>query len=170
MPDKRLMRSRTEKMWAGVCGGLAEYFDVDPVLVRLVVVVLTLAAPPVGLVGYIVCMIVMPEAPLVAAPHVAATAAATSMAAGVHDAVRSGPAVTAAAGGGGDVIAGHAGVHPGMIGGLILVVVGTLLLMVNLDLFEWGLFRYLRWRYLWPSALIVVGAVMLLRAAKPGRS
>ena len=161
MPDKRLMRSRTEKMWAGVCGGFAEYFSVDPVLVRLVAVVVTIATFPIGLIGYIVCMIVMPEAP--ARAPAAAGAAAASTAEGTGG---DGPAQAPATASPG---AGGAGVHPGTIGGLILVVVGALLLMANLDIFDWGFFRYIRWRYLWPVALIVIGVVMIGRARQASR-
>lgn len=39
MQQTRLMRSETDKMIAGVCGGLAEYLNIDPVLVRLAFVV-----------------------------------------------------------------------------------------------------------------------------------
>ena len=42
--QKRLHRSRTEKMIAGVCGGIAEYLDVDPTLVRVFWVLITLLA------------------------------------------------------------------------------------------------------------------------------
>lgn len=60
---KRLYRSRKERMIAGVCGGLAEYFDVDPTIIRLVAVLLALAGGP-GLVVYIVMAIVVPEEPV----------------------------------------------------------------------------------------------------------
>ncbi|RME24820.1 MAG: PspC domain-containing protein [Candidatus Zixiibacteriota bacterium] len=60
---QRLYRSRKEKMIGGVCGGLAEYFDVDPTLVRLIAVVL-LFASGVGLLAYIIAWIIIPEAPL----------------------------------------------------------------------------------------------------------
>lgn len=152
MAGKRLMRSRTERMWGGVCGGFAEYFKVDPVLVRLVWIVFTIAAFPVGLIGYIVCLVVMPEA-AIGAP---ATAAASSGAGGAAAPDAGGPAPSAAS-----------STHPGMVGGLILVVIGTLLLLGNLELFDWGILRYLRWRYLWPTALIIIGIVMLLRAMRP---
>jgi len=49
-------------MFAGVCGGIAEYLDVDVTLVRLVFVALTLMGGP-GLLLYIVMMIVVPERP-----------------------------------------------------------------------------------------------------------
>lgn len=55
----RLYRSRSEKMIAGVCGGLGEYFDVDPVLIRLLFVVTALISG-VGLLAYIILWIVVP--------------------------------------------------------------------------------------------------------------
>jgi phage shock protein C len=61
---KRLMRSRTDRKIAGVCGGVGEYFDVDVTLVRIVFLVLLLLPPAIGLVLYIVGWIVMPEEPL----------------------------------------------------------------------------------------------------------
>jgi phage shock protein PspC (stress-responsive transcriptional regulator) len=57
--EKRLQRSRTEKMIAGVCGGLAEYFDVDPTIVRVLWVVLTLFGGA-GILLYIILWIIMP--------------------------------------------------------------------------------------------------------------
>ena len=59
---KRIYKSNTDKRVWGVCGGLARYFDVDPTLVRLLFVVLTLAGGP-GFLLYIVLGLVMPEAP-----------------------------------------------------------------------------------------------------------
>ncbi|HML20099.1 MAG TPA: PspC domain-containing protein [Aggregatilinea sp.] len=58
--QKRLYRSREERMFAGVCGGIAEYLDVDPTLVRLVFVALTLLGGP-GFIIYIVLMLIVPE-------------------------------------------------------------------------------------------------------------
>ena len=56
----RLYRSRSQKMIAGVCGGLGEYFDVDPVLIRLLFVV-TAFISGVGILAYIVLWIVLPR-------------------------------------------------------------------------------------------------------------
>lgn len=58
---RRLTRSRTDRTVAGVAGGLAEYFDVDATLVRLLFVVGTLLGGP-GLIVYIILWLVMPEA------------------------------------------------------------------------------------------------------------
>jgi phage shock protein C len=61
---KRLHRSRTEKMIGGVCGGLAEYFNIDPTLVRVLWIVLTLMPlPGSGLLAYIILWAVMPLDP-----------------------------------------------------------------------------------------------------------
>lgn len=59
---KKLYRSRSDRRVAGVCGGLAEYFEIDPLLVRILFVIATLAGGP-GLLVYIVLALLMPEAP-----------------------------------------------------------------------------------------------------------
>jgi phage shock protein C len=59
---KRLYKSRTERMIDGVCGGIAEYFGVDPTLVRIATVLLVLAGGA-GVVLYIAGMILMPMNP-----------------------------------------------------------------------------------------------------------
>lgn len=59
----RLMRSRTESIIAGVCGGLGDYFGVDPVIVRLIFVLLTLTTG-LGLLVYPVLWLAMPKMPV----------------------------------------------------------------------------------------------------------
>lgn len=59
---RRLYRSRTQRMVGGVCGGLGEYFDIDPTIVRLLFVVTALAGGP-GLLAYIIMLIVVPSEP-----------------------------------------------------------------------------------------------------------
>jgi phage shock protein C len=59
---KKLYRSRDERMIWGVCGGIAEYFDVDPTLIRLIAV-LTLFLGFAGLLVYLILTIVMPLEP-----------------------------------------------------------------------------------------------------------
>ena len=60
----RLSRPRDDRKIAGVCGGIARYFGVDPTLVRILTVVLAIWPVGVGLIFYIVCWIVMPNDPL----------------------------------------------------------------------------------------------------------
>ncbi len=68
--DKKLMRSSTDRMIGGVCGGLAEYFNIDPSLVRIGFALLTLAGGGfLGIVAYIVMLIVIPEEPVTQTPQ-----------------------------------------------------------------------------------------------------
>jgi phage shock protein C len=57
--EKRLYRSNKERMLAGVCGGLGHYFDIDPVIVRLIFIV-SIFLGGAGIVAYIILAIVVP--------------------------------------------------------------------------------------------------------------
>ena len=58
---KRLYKSRNDRMIAGVCGGIGEYFDIDPTLIRILWVTLLFMAGG-GLVAYLIAWIVIPNA------------------------------------------------------------------------------------------------------------
>ncbi len=60
---KRLYRSRKEKVIAGVCGGLAEYFKIDPVIVRVIFVILLLPGGFPGFIPYVVMWAIVPLEP-----------------------------------------------------------------------------------------------------------
>lgn len=57
---KRLYKIETDKKLDGVCGGIAEYFDMDPTLVRLGWVIITLFSAGAGVIGYIAAAVIMP--------------------------------------------------------------------------------------------------------------
>jgi phage shock protein C len=59
---RRLYRSRSDRKLAGVCGGLAQYSNIDPTLIRVLFVVLALLGGP-GLVIYLLMWILVPEEP-----------------------------------------------------------------------------------------------------------
>ena len=61
---KRLYRSTEHRMLGGVCGGIADYFDIDPTIVRLIYLVLSIftACFP-GLILYLICLFVVPNDP-----------------------------------------------------------------------------------------------------------
>ena len=63
MNEKKLYKSSTDKKLAGVCGGIAEYFNIDPTLVRLGWVVFC-ALGGSGVLAYIVAAILIPENPV----------------------------------------------------------------------------------------------------------
>ncbi len=61
MEQKKLVKSSTNRMICGVCGGIGEYFNVDPTLIRLIWVILTIGPFGLGLLAYILAAVIMPE-------------------------------------------------------------------------------------------------------------
>ncbi len=114
---KRLYKSRTERMIDGVCGGVAAYFNLDPTLVRIAWVLLTLMGGS-GILLYIVAMIVMPKEPFVF-PHAGGAAPqadeATSQGSGSTNSSK----------------------KNSMFWGVLLIVVGAVLFLSNLDIPLW---------------------------------
>ena len=131
----RLHRSRDNRVIAGVCGGIGEYFGIDAALVRIGFVLLVFAGG-LGILAYILGWIFISEEP---------------------DWGRSDPESTF------DRAVAAAGVEPrsgAVVLGLVFVGLGLLFL---LDV-AWP--DFLSWDYLWPLALIAVGAVIVLRARR----
>ncbi len=62
MVEKRLYRSRENKMLCGVCGGIGEYFNVDATLIRLLFVLFGCTGS--GIVAYIIAAIIIPDRPM----------------------------------------------------------------------------------------------------------
>lgn len=60
--EKKLYRSSHNKTLAGVCGGIAEYFNIDPTIIRVVWAILA-ACGGSGILAYIICALIMPEKP-----------------------------------------------------------------------------------------------------------
>lgn len=131
-PQKRLMRSRDDRVIAGVCGGLGEYLGVDAVLIRIAALILVFAGGA-GFFLYVIGWIAMPEAPL----------GDTREGAAASEPAASGERTTGA-----------------MILGLVFVVLGVFFL------FDQALPDFLDWEWVWPVALIAVGALVLLRARR----
>lgn len=61
MEEKRLLRSTTNRMICGVCGGIGEYFKIDPTVIRLIWVILSFCSAGSGLIVYILAAVIMPE-------------------------------------------------------------------------------------------------------------
>jgi len=59
--EKKLYRVREGKVLAGVCGGLAEYFNVDPTIIRVIWALI--AATGTGILAYFICALIIPEKP-----------------------------------------------------------------------------------------------------------
>ena len=60
MDGKRLYRSKKDRMIWGVCGGIANYFNIDPTLVRLAFVLIAMGAGS-GILAYIIAAIIIPD-------------------------------------------------------------------------------------------------------------
>jgi phage shock protein C len=60
---KKLYRSKKDRMFGGVCGGLGEYADIDPSLIRIFLVILIVFSWGMFLLIYIIAWIIIPQAP-----------------------------------------------------------------------------------------------------------
>ena len=143
---KRLYKSRKNKVIDGVCGGIAEYFNVDPVLIRLIAVLFFFTGG-VTLIAYIVGMIIIPRQPL----------EGTGESASGQEQVATPPAPMEGA--------GHAG---GLILGVIMILFGVYFLLQNIPLFHHYYWRFWNWGwdYFWPSALILIGLLIIFRQSR----
>ena len=142
--SRRLYRSRTDRVLGGVCGGLGAHFDTDPLIFRLVFVLVTLMGGS-GILIYLIMLLVVPREP---AGALLATAASAPARADVEPALgpsseEAAPARTPGRGG---------------VAGVILVALGALFLASNLGLFWWW-----KWKVLWPLVLIALGLWLLLK-------
>ncbi|MDD5428323.1 MAG: PspC domain-containing protein [Candidatus Omnitrophica bacterium] len=61
---KKLYLSDTDKKIGGVCGGLGEYFDIDPTLVRVIFILIALLSLGLGVLAYILIWMVIPRKPM----------------------------------------------------------------------------------------------------------
>lgn len=150
---KKLYKSRNEKMFAGVCGGIAEYFDLDPVLVRVLFILFTFIGGT-AIIAYIVGMIVMPFPPAEIAGD-AETSPSPPPPSTTSDMGHTGPPPPVPA----DKSPGKGG----LIFGVILLMLGAYFLMRNIPLFNhW--YWWIRWNlsdYLIPAVLIIFGAILI---------
>lgn len=154
---KRLYRSRKNRMLAGVCGGIAEYFEIDPVIVRLVAIALFFVGGS-AILAYIIGMIIIPYEPLEAS---SGTAGSSSSAPAADLAVDPAAVPAAAA-----RPAGNESVS--LFIGILLIVIGGLFLLHNLPFFNplYHEIRYYVRHFFWPSILIVFGVFLIARGWK----
>lgn len=61
MTERKMYRSRTKKMLAGICGGMSDYFNVDVTLIRLLWAAAVIFGFGSGIILYILCWIIIPE-------------------------------------------------------------------------------------------------------------
>jgi len=150
----RLERSTTNKVIGGVCGGIADYLQVDPTLVRVFFVISIFLTAGLAVLGYIVLIVLMPL-PGQAAPLVKGSGASPSgdTASTGDTTVMSAPATPP------DPADPAAAERRRATFGYFLVALGAVFLLSNL-----GAFRIVRWDLVWP--LVFIGAGVLLLAQR----
>ena len=146
----RLERSTANKVIAGVCGGIAEYLQVDATLVRVFFVIAAFLTAGLGILGYIVLLVLMPL-PGHAQPFVKPTASESDPASAETIAMTPRAAVAPE-----DPAATE---RRRATFGYFLVALGVIFLLSNL-----GAFHIVRWDLVWP--LVFVGAGVLLLAQR----
>ena len=141
---RRLYRSSKERVLCGVCGGLAEYLRVDPVLIRLAAIAVFIANPAVTIILYIAACILMPEGPEEVGKEESRVAKVTE-----------------------EVIPNIRGASM-----LALIVIGAILIVAGVSivlqpLAGWDVVSLLRqaWEYLTSSAKLIAGAVLVVVGA-----
>ena len=153
--EKKLYRSRKDRIIWGVCGGIADYFGIDPVVVRVVAVLLALASGA-GIIAYIILTIIIPlESSPAKEPREVVRENVEEMkqtATQVGEQIR-----TTFAKPEGESKDMSRNRNTNYFIALILITIGVLFLLGNLNFFWW-----LQWRYLWPLVLIVIGLVIIL--------
>jgi phage shock protein C len=136
-------------MWSGVCGGIAEYFQVDPTLVRAFFVIATIFSVGGFFLVYLALVVIMP----------------------VHGAPAAGSSAPTPSGEPGDATQRVEPAHwhdPDAAArrreavGWLLVALGVVFLLGNA-----GLFRLVQWNLVWPIALIALGAFIVLQRSRP---
>ncbi len=153
---KRLHRSRKNRMLGGVCGGIAEYFEIDPVIVRLIAVALFFVGGSAVL-AYIIALIIIPYEPMATTAGQGTDGAAENLSA---------PAGTASAPA--EAPRSTANESIPLFLGILLIIIGGLFLMHNLPFFS-PFYHQIRWYvhdFFWPSILIVFGVFLIARGWK----
>lgn len=148
----KLARSQTDRMVAGVCGGLGAYLGIEAVWVRLFFVLITIVPNGFGLLLYFILWIIMPEA-----GREDRTAGQTAQA-NVEEMADKAQELAQNVG---QAVRGVPNRQSGIIIGAALVIVGGLLLLGNLNLFWW--FSFDKW---WPLLLILGGAALLVNRVR----
>ena len=142
-------------MIAGVCGGLGQYFNIDPTIIRIIFVLL-IFANGIGILAYIIMAIVVPlEESKAAKPEEVIRENVEELKRSAEEVGRDIQSAFSS----GEVKKREVGEpqhQPRYIVGIILVVIGILFLLGSFNLLWW-----LRWSYLWPVIIIAIGLVIV---------
>lgn len=159
--EKRLYRSRTDRMLWGVCGGLAKYFDIDPTIVRVIAILSLIVTGGAAIIAYIIMAIVVPvEGSTAAEPKETMKENVAEMKKTAEELGREFRATFEE-----KKEERSTEFSPRyrrrVFFGIIVLIVGVLLLLASFDLFWW-----LKWSYLWPVIIIAIAILILIGARR----
>ncbi len=157
--EKRLYRSKSDRMIWGVCGGLAKYFDVDPTLIRIIAV-LSIFISGAGIIAYIILAIVIPsESSKATEPKDAIKENVEELKKTASELGREIQSTFT----GKDESEETTGVRYRRrnLLGIIIIIIGILVLLSSFNLFWW-----FRWSYFWPIIIIAIGLLIIVSARK----
>ncbi len=158
--EKRLYRSRSDRMIWGVCGGLARYFDMDPTIVR-VITVLSMFLGGLGIWAYIVLALVVPlEDSKAAEPKDTIKENVEEMKETARELGREIQSALTRGEGESEAAAKIRHRRRNTLG-IILIGLGALFLLGSFNLFWW-----FRWNTLWPLVLVAIGALIIFSVRK----
>jgi phage shock protein C len=157
--EKRLYRSRTDRMIFGVCGGLARYVGMDPSIVRILTVLLALASAGFAILAYLAMAVIVPvEGSQNVEPRdvVAENAediknTAQELGRKIED--------TFASRGLNEQEERALQARRRNVLGVVIIVIGVVVLLATLNAFRW-------WAFAFPVALIIIGVVILLSVTR----
>jgi len=142
MGNKKLYRSSKDRILGGVCGGIGEYLEVDPIVIRLVSVALVISGG-FGILIYLIAWVLIPNEPGVGRDGAEEIKdKAEEVASSVKRAVKK-----------------DQGYSLGVIIGIVLIVFGIGILIQNL-------IGYDLWRYFWPLMLVLIGLYLVIKASE----
>lgn len=146
---KRLYKSRKDKVISGICGGIGEYFGIDPVLIRVIAVLLFFFGG-VGVIAYIVGMIIIPAEPLQAdnneKEEIEKKEAPKEKEPSEYKHTDTGA----------------------LIIGIVFLIAGFMFLMRNFNFFDfhfWWIRDQIR-LFFWPGILVALGVLLVLKGSK----
>lgn len=160
---KRLYKSRKNKVIDGVCGGIAEYFDVDPTIVRVLFIIFFLFGGS-ALIAYILGVIIIPREPVefISASQPTANASAQPEGATTSENAFSPTPTPQQA-----PVTESSNAAP-LIIGVVLVLMGAFFLLDNFhpfrQMFWW--FRHNFWNFFFPGLIVAAGLALIIKGSE----
>jgi len=148
---KRLYKSRKDKVISGICGGIGEYFGIDPVLVRVIAVLLFFFGG-VGVIAYIVGIIIIPAEPLELGHNDNEKKETEKKDTPKEEESSESKHVDTGA----------------LIIGIVFLIAGFMFLMRNFNFFDfhfWWIKDQIR-LFFWPGILVALGVLLVLKGSK----